>query len=75
MLTQVFLIMKEKEKIDNMKIFSWQAKVGGNVIADGYLLAKDWKEAEEKLKYVPYHERGIIYNLCKDKINIETEIS
>jgi hypothetical protein len=62
--------MKEKEKIDNMKIFSWQAKVGGNVIADGYLLAKDRKEAEEKLKYVPYHERGIIYNLCKDKINL-----
>lgn len=30
-----------------MKIFSWQAKVGGNVIADGYLLAKDRKEAEE----------------------------
>lgn len=53
-----------------MKIFSWQAKVGGNVIADGYLLAKDRKEAEEKLKYVPYHERGIIYNLCKDKINL-----
>lgn len=34
-----------------MKIFSWQAKVGGDVIADGYLLAKDRKEAEEKLKY------------------------
>ncbi len=45
MLTQVFLIMKEKEKIDNMKIFGWQAKVGGNVITDGYLLAKDqWTE-------------------------------
>lgn len=63
MLTQVFLIMKEKEKIDNMKIFSWQAKVGGDVIADGYLLAKDRKEAEEKLKYVPYHDTHEVVEL------------
>lgn len=66
MLTQVFLIMKEKEKIDNMKIFSWQAKVGGNVIADGYLLAKDRKEAEEKLKYVPYHDTHEVVELDDD---------
>ncbi len=58
--------MKEKEKSDNMKIFSWQAKVGGNVIADGYLLAKDRKEAEEKLKYVPYHDTHEVVELDDD---------
>ena len=46
-----------------MKIFSWQAKVGDNVIADGYLLAKDRKEAEEKLKYVPYHDTHEVVEL------------
>lgn len=40
-----------------MKIFSWKVKVKNEVIADGYLLAKDRKEAEEKLKLVPFRDK------------------
>lgn len=40
-----------------MKIFSWKVEVKNEVIADGYLLAKDRKEAEEKLKSIPFHDK------------------
>ncbi len=36
------------------------------MIADGYLLAKDRKEAEEKLKYVPYHDTHEVVELDDD---------
>ena len=41
-----------------MRIFHWEAKVSKHeVIADGYLLAENHKEAEEKLKFVPFHDK------------------
>lgn len=41
-----------------MRIFHWEAKVGEyEIIADGYILAENRKEAEEKLKLVPYHDK------------------
>lgn len=43
-----------------MRIFHWECKLGnenGECIADGYLLATDLKDAENKLKFVPYHDK------------------
>lgn len=40
-----------------MKLFNWTANVGDKCIADGYLLAENRAEAEEKLKLVPFHDR------------------
>ena len=40
-----------------MRIFEWKVTVGNECIADGYLLANNRKEAEEKLKYVPFHDK------------------
>jgi len=40
-----------------MRIFHWRATVGYKCIADGYLLAENHEEAEQKLKHVPYHDK------------------
>ena len=41
-----------------MRIFHWVAKVGEyEVIGDGYILAENRKKAEEKLKFVPFHDK------------------
>jgi len=34
-----------------MRIFHWRATVGYKCIADGYLLAENHEEAEQKLKH------------------------
>lgn len=39
-----------------MKLFHWEVKVGYECIADGYLLAKNREEAEQKLQFVPFHD-------------------
>ena len=39
-----------------MRIFHWRATVGYKCTADGYLLAENRKDAEEKLKHVPFHD-------------------
>lgn len=36
-----------------MRVFEWTATIGGECIADGYLLANDRDEAEAKLSLVP----------------------
>lgn len=41
-----------------MRIFHWSVSIGDyKCIADGYLLAKDRKDAEDKLTKLPYHGR------------------
>lgn len=40
-----------------MRIFSWNALVDDEVIADGFVLAKTHKEAEEKLKLAPFYNK------------------
>ena len=40
-----------------MKIFHWEAKVGYKCVADGYLLAENREEAEQKLALVPFHDK------------------
>ena len=40
-----------------MRIFHWTVTVGNQCIADGYLLAENRKDAEEKLKLVPFHDK------------------
>lgn len=40
-----------------MRIFSWHAIAGNNAIADGYVLAENREQAEEKLKFLPYHNK------------------
>ncbi len=40
-----------------MRIFHWEVKVKHECVADGYLLAEDREDAEEKLKYVPFYEK------------------
>lgn len=40
-----------------MRIFHWEAKVGNEFIADGYVLAEDRKEAEFKLSKLPYYDK------------------
>ena len=42
---------------NSMRLFSWRAVVGNKCIADGYLLAKNREEAEEKLRFVPFHDK------------------
>ena len=39
------------------KMYSWRALVGNTCIADGYLMAKSWEDATERLKYVPFHDK------------------
>ncbi len=46
-----------------MRIFHWEAKVGNNIIADGYLLAENREEAERKLKFVPFHDKHEVVEL------------
>lgn len=49
-----------------MRLFSWRAVVGNECIADGYLLAKNREEAEEKLQFVPFHDKH-------EKVELDTD--
>lgn len=49
-----------------MRIFHWEAKVGNNFIADGYLLAENRDEAEGKLKLLPFHNKYEVVELDDD---------
>lgn len=49
-----------------MRIFHWEAKVGYEVIADGYLLAENREEAEQKLQFVPFHDKHETVELDDD---------
>ncbi len=40
-----------------MRIFQWHVIVGNIAIADGYVLAENREQAEEKLKFLPYHNK------------------
>ena len=40
-----------------MRIFHWTVTVGYECIADGYLLANNREEAEQKLKFVPFDNK------------------
>lgn len=40
-----------------MRIFSWWVLVGNMGIADGFVLAENIEQAEEKLKLLPYHNK------------------
>lgn len=39
------------------KMYSWRALVGNTCIADGYIIAKSYEDAKERLKYVPFHDK------------------
>lgn len=55
---------KRKKKVNAMKLFSWEAMFTGDVIAAGYLLAADSKEAERKLQSIPLaHESCVTVKL------------
>ena len=54
-----------------MKIFHWEAKVGYECIADGYLLAENREEAEQKLKHVPFHDKHEKVELDDDDCGID----
>ena len=54
-----------------MKIFHWEVTVGNQCIADGYLLAKNRKEAEQKLKHVPFHDKHETVKLDDDDCGID----
>lgn len=54
-----------------MRIFHWEVTVKNEFIADGYLLAKDRKEAEEKLKLVPFHDKYEKVELDDDDCGVD----
>lgn len=49
-----------------MRIFHWKAKVYSKCIADGYLLAENRGVAEQKLRFVPFHDKHEIVELDDD---------
>ena len=49
-----------------MRIFHWEAKAGNEVIADGYLLAENREKAEQKLQFVPFHDKHETVELDDD---------
>lgn len=40
-----------------MKLFHWEVKIRHDCIADGYLLAENREEAEQKLQLVSFHNK------------------
>lgn len=49
-----------------MRIFQWHVVVGNIAIADGYVLAENREQAEEKLKLLPYHNKYEEVELADD---------